>query len=124
LSLNIIAHLGAFFIMANFNNFRKTTINQIRLWAWVAAVLPISALAGIFFVWKFFDGTIFGWALTIGEISMFMIAVTWWWWAMYTMRNLVKQWDETRDAVKDVLTDVKHMKSIVLDVLKKDEEDK
>ena len=107
--------------MKSFNNFRTTTINQIRLWAWAAAVLPLTALAGIFFVWKFFDGTILGWALTLGEISMFIVAVTWWWWAMYTMRNLVKQWDETRDAVKDVLTDVKDMKSLVLEVLKKDE---
>ncbi len=102
-------------------NFRQKTINQIRLWAWAAAVLPISALAGIFFVWKFFDGTVLGWALTIGETAMFIIAVTWWWWAMYVMRNLVKHWDETRESVKEVLDDVKDMRNIVLEVLKQDD---
>ena len=104
--------------MEKFNNFKTTTINQIRLWAWAAAVLPISALAGIFFVWKFFDGSILGWALTIGEITMFIVAVTWWWWAMYVMRNLVKHWDETRESVKEVLNDVKDMRKIVIEVLK------
>ena len=102
-------------------NFRTKTINQIRLWAWAAAVLPITALAGIFFVWKFFDGTVLGWALTIGETTMFIVAVTWWWWAMYVMRNLVKHWDETRDSVKEVLNDVKQMKIIVIEVLKADD---
>ena len=99
-------------------DFKTRTINQIRLWAWAAAVLPITALAGIFFIWKFFDGTILGWALTIGEITMFIVAVTWWWWAMYVMRNLVKHWDETKDSVKEVLNDVKDMRKIVLEVLK------
>ena len=102
-------------------NFRTKTINQIRLWAWAAAVLPITALAGIFFVWKFFDGTVLGWALTIGETAMFIVAVTWWWWAMYVMRNLVAHWDETRDSVKEVLNDVKQMKVIVIEVLKADD---
>lgn len=102
------------------DNFKTTTINQIRLWAWAAAVLPITGLAGIFFTWKFFDGTILGWAMTIGEITMFAIAVVWWWWALYVMRNLVKHWDETKDNVKDVLNDVKDMKSIVVELLSKD----
>ncbi len=101
-------------------NFKNKTLNQIRLWAWAAAVLPITALAGIFFTWKFFDGTVLGWAMTIGEITMFTIAVVWWWWALYVMRNLVKHWDETKDNVKDVLNDVKDMKTIVVELLSKD----
>jgi len=107
--------------MPEFNNFRTKTINQIRLWAWAAAVLPITALAGIFFTWKFFDGTMLGYALTAGETIMFGVAVVWWWWAMYVMRNLVRHWDETRDRVKVVLEDVKEMKIIVLEVFRKDD---
>ena len=101
-------------------DFKTTTIRQIRLWAWAAAVLPITALAAIFFVWKFSDNTVLGWAMITGETLMFLIAVIWWWWAMYTMRNLVKHWDETRDNVKGVLDDVREMRSVVLDLLGKD----
>lgn len=110
--------------MAKFNNFKQQTIRQIRLWAWLAAVLPIVALAGVFFAWRFSDGTILGYLMITGETMMFSIAVIWWWWAMYTMRNLVRQWDETRDRVKEVLTEVKDMKTIVSDVFKPIEEDK
>ena len=106
--------------MAKFNDFKTQTIKQIRLWAWAAAVLPVTALAGIFFVWRFYDATLFGYAMIIGESTMFFIAVTWWWWAMYVLRNLVNHWDETRTNVKDVLSDVKSIRQIVLDLLGKD----
>lgn len=103
-------------------NFRKKTISQIRLWAWAAAVLPITALAGLFFAWRFFDGTVLGYVMITGETIMFSIAVIWWWWAMYVLRNLVKHWDETKSKVNDVLSDIKEMKSLVVDVLKEDED--
>lgn len=106
---------------SKFNDFRNKTLTQIRLWAWAAAVLPITALAGIFFVWRFFDGTILGIAMVTGEVIMFSIAVVWWWWAMYILRNLVKHWDETRVKVVHVLDEVKEMKSVVLEVFRKDD---
>lgn len=106
--------------MTKYNDFKSQTIRQIRLWAWAAAVLPITALAGIFFLWAFFDGTIFSWAMITGETIMFAVAVTWWWWAMYILRNLVKHWDDTREKVVDVLTDIKDIKLIVSEVFKED----
>ena len=39
---------------------------------------------------------------------------------MYTMRNLVQHWDETKEKVSAVLNDVKDIKSIVVEVLKED----
>ena len=101
-------------------DFKNKTLNQIRLWAWAAAVLPITALAGIFFIWRFFDGSWLSIAMIAGETIMFIVAVIWWWWAMYTMRNLVKHWDETKNNVIGIVKDVKEMKSIVLEVLSKD----
>lgn len=106
--------------MAKFNDFKTQTIKQIRLWAWAAAVLPISALAGIFFTWRFYDSTIFGYAMIIGETAMFAVAVTWWWWAMYVLRNLVHHWDDTRENVRNVLMDVKSIRQIVVELLGKD----
>ena len=106
--------------MAKSNNFKTTTLNQIRLWAWAAAVLPVTALAGIFFVWSFGINTWVSIAMIVGETLMFSIAVAWWWWAMYVMRNLVQHWDDTREKVGVVLQDVKEIRSIVVEVLKED----
>ena len=100
--------------------FKTNTIRQIRIWAWAATVLPITALAGLFFVWRFAPETFLGYAFVIGEIIIFGVAVVWWWWAMYTMRNLVRHWDETRDRVKEVSTDVKEIRSVILETLSRD----
>jgi hypothetical protein len=101
-------------------DFKTTTIRQIKIWVWAATVLPITALAAMFFIWRFSPETFIGYAFVASEIAMFTIAVIWWWWAMYTMRNLVRQWDETRDRVKDVSTDIKEIRSAIFETLKKD----
>lgn len=106
--------------MKSIQNFKTKTINQIRLWAWTAAVLPITALAGIFFVWRFGTSDLLSISMVVGETIMFCFAVIWWWWAMYILRNLVKQWDETKEKVHNVLADIKDIKSIVIEVLKED----
>lgn len=99
-------------------DFKEKTIQQIRLWAWLAAVLPITALAGIFFVWRFFDGSILGYVMITGETVMFAVAVVWWWWAMHVIRNLIRHWGDTKEKVSDVLVNVSELRQIVEAVLK------
>lgn len=101
-------------------DFKSKTIRQIRIWAWTAAVFPVTALAGIFFVWTFGTNTWVSIAMIIGETIMFSAAVIWWWWAMYVMRNLVQHWGDTKEKVYSVLNDVKEIKTIVTEVLKED----
>ena len=103
--------------MPNFNDFKNKTLQQIRWWAWAAAVLPIAALAGVFFTWRFADGTFFGYIMVTGETIMFSIAVVWWWWAMYILRNLVKHWDDTRENVIIVRKDLKSIKEIIESIM-------
>jgi len=101
-------------------DFKNSTIRQIRIWAWLAAVLPITSLAGLFFIWRFAPASFLEYAFVTGETAMFAVAVAWWWWAMHTMRNLVRHWDETKQDVKEVVTDIKEVKSIVIETLSND----
>ena len=94
-------------------NFKDKTMHEIRLWAWAAAVLPLSGLAAIFFVWSFGTSYWFNVAMIVGETTMFAIAVAWWWWALYTMKKLVNQWDNTRDGVNSILKDIGQIKNMV-----------
>ena len=102
------------------NDFKTQTLNQIRLWAWAAAVLPVTALAGIFFIWRFFDKSVLGYVMISGETIMFAVAVIWWWWVMYILRNLVRHWDDTRENVKIVLTEVRDIKNLVNEITNQD----
>ena len=100
-----------------FNNFRDKTIRQIRIWAWIAAVLPITSLAGLFFIWTFGSSTIYNTAMVVGETTMFGVAVIWWWWAIFVINKLVRQWEITRGRVCEVLNEVKEIKGLVKDVI-------
>lgn len=100
-----------------FNNFRDKTIRQIRIWAWIAAVLPITSLAGLFFIWTFGSQSILSKAMIVGETAMFGVAVIWWWWAIFVINKLVRQWEITRNNVSDVLVELKEIKVIVREVI-------
>ena len=104
--------------MGEFNDFRHKTLKEIRLWAWVAAVLPITALAGIFFIWVFGTKELFDTAMVVGETTMFAVAVIWWWWALYVIRKLLVQWETTRANVADVLTELRAVKGIIRETTK------
>lgn len=99
--------------MSEFNKFRSKTIREIRVWTWLAAVLPLSALACTFFIWVFGTDSLFRIAMIIGETTMFGVAVIWWWWAIYVIRRLVDQWDTTRNDVGEVLVELKEIKTMV-----------
>lgn len=101
-------------------NFKDKAIRDIRLWAWLAAVMPLSSLAGMFFVWRLAPVSWLDWAFIVGEVAMFTTAVVWWWWAMWTMLRLVRQWDQTKDNVMEVSKDIKEVKSVVVDLLSRD----
>lgn len=89
-------------------------INQAKIWIVAASVLPLVALAGLYF------STFIGWitnlekVLTIGATIMFAISVLWWWWAVYKIiefANLLKNTDESLQEIKS------NIKSIKKDIL-------
>lgn len=92
------------------DTFKDKTLREIRMWAWVAAVVPLSSLAALFFIWAFGTDRAFSIAMIVGETTMFTVAVIWWWWAIYVIRNIVRQWDSTKDGVAEVLVELKAIK--------------
>lgn len=98
-------------------NFRNKISREIRLWAWAAAVLPITSLACLFFIWAFGTNRILDIAMATGGTIMFSVAVFWWWWALHTIKKLIENWNITRENVIIVLEEVKEVKNIVKDVI-------
>lgn len=90
--------------------FKDKTLREIRVWAWIAAVVPISSLAALFFIWVFGTDRIFNIAMIVGETTMFTMAVIWWWWAIYVIKNVIRQWDITKEGVAEVLIELKEIK--------------
>jgi hypothetical protein len=97
----------------NFIKFAEKTLKEITLWAWAAAILPLAALAGIFFVWAFGDESLLDIAMIIGGTTMFSIAVAWWWWALRAISVLIKQWKYSGKSLEEILRDIREVKNII-----------
>lgn len=98
-------------------NFRDKTIKEIRLWAWAAAVLPITSLAALFFVWLYGTDHWVDILMIAGSTAMFVIAVVWWWWVLYVFRRLLDLWASTNQDLIQVLTDVKELRKMIRKVI-------
>jgi hypothetical protein len=91
-------------------NFGIKKIREIKLWAWAAAVLPIVALAGIFFIWVFGTEEMLNISMIIGSTTMFAVAVIWWWWAIHAIYKLIILWNRADETMQEVKVDIKEIK--------------
>ena len=92
------------------NHFSKKTLTQIKWWAWLATVLPLTALAGMFFVEFFGSEDMYRIALAIGATIMFSIAVVWWWWAIWIIANITGVLSSTVDKIEVVDEEIKSIR--------------
>ena len=91
-------------------DFHKRALSQISIWAWAATVLPLVALAGLFFMEFIGLRSYYHVALTIGATVMFAVSVVWWWWALYTIAGVTNLLGKTSENLNEVTTEVKEIK--------------
>ena len=100
-------------------DFHKRALSQISIWAWAATVLPLVALAGLFFLEFIGLRSYYHVTLTIGATVMFAISVVWWWWALYTIAGVTSTLGKTSEKLDVVVDEVVDIKKEVTQ-LKKD----
>lgn len=100
--------------------FKNQTLKELKWWAWAATVLPIGALAFVFFAWLYGLDNWINIAMVVGSASMFVIAVVWWWWVIKVVKCLIDMWTETGQNLQDVSTTVKEIRSLVQEAVSSD----
>jgi hypothetical protein len=101
-----------------FKKYSEQKFKEIKLWIIAASVIPIVALAGLFFVWAFGTKELLDTVMVVGSSTMFTIAVLWWWWAMQSIYKLISLWQNTEENVKDVKIGIREIKDVIVQVLK------
>ena len=94
-------------------DFHKKQLQEIKWWIWAAIVLPIVALAGLFFIEVIGLDTYVNTALTIGATAMFFVSVVWWWWAIWTIARVITMLSNTVDKFDGVKEDLRSIKKII-----------
>lgn len=98
--------------------FHKRALSQISIWAWAATVLPIVALAGLFFLEFIGLRSYYHVSLTIGATLMFALSVVWWWWALYTIAKVTDTLGQTSEKLDTVVDEVVEIKKEVSEIKK------
>lgn len=91
-------------------------LRQISIWAWLACILPLTAMAGLWFAWAFGSHSILNVIMIVGGISMFSVAVVWWWWALGVMKHLLSHWEKADVGIQGISKDVKEIRLMVKEV--------
>lgn len=93
--------------------FSRIVNNQLIIWIAAAVILPISALAGMFFVWAFGTQDLINISMIVGATSMFVIAVIWWWWVMGIVIKLTHHYQNSSLTIYGTLLNIKEIKDIL-----------
>lgn len=90
--------------------FYNQKLKEIKIWAWAATVLPISALAGLFLMEFIGLDDYKRIALTVGATIVFTFSVIWWWWALYTISKITHFLSESSEKFSEVKEEIKLVK--------------
>lgn len=96
-------------------NFSETGLKHISLWAWAAAVLPITALAGIFFIWMVGPNEWVEILLVTCATVMFGVFVGWWWWIIWIVSRILKKDRRIAEELADTCETIKEVKLLVIE---------
>ena len=91
-------------------NFRQQSLGEIKLWTWLAIVLPLTSLAALFFLWAFGWTDLYSELMVVGATTMFSFAVVWWWWAISKIADLINILSSVNDRFGEVREDITHIK--------------
>ncbi len=93
--------------------FSDKGLTHIRWWTWGAALLPITGLALMFFIWFFgIKELVDVFMISISTI-MFCAAALWWWWIIWVVSRLLRKERYIAVELKNTVDDIKDLKVLV-----------
>lgn len=101
-------------------DFSNKALTEIKLWVWLAAILPITGLSGVFFLWIFGCNNLINILMVVGSTTMFGFAAVWWWWIIYTIARILKQEKTAMETLSNTVTGIREIRSLVKETFKKD----
>jgi hypothetical protein len=101
-------------------NFSNKGLKHIRWWTWAAAILPITGLSLIFFIWFFGLDKAKDIFMIAVSTTMFCAAAIWWWWIIWIVSCILKKDKYIAEELKNTVNDIRDLKVIVKETYKVD----
>lgn len=94
--------------------FAKKTYKEVKLWDWLARILPLSVLAvvSVLYFFKWHDAV--GLILEVSAIAFLIVCFVWWYWAIYKIATAVKHIHQSQERFKQMKSEFAKFKKELL----------
>lgn len=84
--------------------------HQVKLWAWLGKVAPLTALTFLCLIVFFEFNTYAEYLIGAVALAFAVVAFTWWWWVIYAVRDLNSMLTQTTEKFDEVIKEIKKLK--------------
>ncbi len=98
--------------------FHTHALSQINIWVWTASILPLTFLAGLFFLEFIGLRTYYHISLVVGATILVVLSVVWWWWTLYTIEKVTEDLSRTLEKIDEVVVEVIEIKKDMNEIKK------
>lgn len=98
--------------------FHTHALSQISIWIWMASILPLIFLAGLFFLEFIGLRTYYHISLVAGATILFALSVVWCWWTLYTIAKVTEVLSKTSEKIDEVVVEVIEIKKDMNEIKK------
>lgn len=100
--------------------FTDQILKEIKMWTWIAILVPTSLLSVVLFVWVFGTQDSLHIMLVVSGTVCVLLFAIWVIWLVYSIQLLLNHWSDTKHNLIAMLDEVKTIHSIVKEVIRAD----
>ena len=94
-------------------NFARKTYREVKIWDWLARILPLTALTCLAVAYFFKWSTAIELVLDITVVLFFLTCFVWWYWAIYKIAVAVKYIRLSQEKFSEIKEDLNDFKKSV-----------
>lgn len=91
-------------------NFARKTYREVKVWDWLARILPLTALTCLAVAYFFKWATAIELVLDITVVIFFLTCFVWWYWAIYKIAVAVKYIRLSQEKFVEIKEDISQFK--------------
>ena len=95
---------------ADAENFARKTYKEVKIWDWLARILPLTALTCLAVAYFFKWSTAIELVLDITVVIFFLTCFVWWYWAIYKIAVAVKYIRLSQEKFVEIKEDISQFK--------------
>lgn len=100
--------------------FARKTYKEVKIWDWLARILPLSVLAILSVCYFFKWNSAIDLILEVSIIVFVIVCFIWWYWAIYKIATTVKYLRNSQERFKELKAELSRFKKDIMNIGRQD----